>query len=543
VVPSGRTTLRQTGRLGRLAENAVTAYCRDGSSVLPMRIPFPERITPWHAGCFAVILCTFEILQGTQPLFVGCVFTYIMLATAAFNLAGGLYRASGTYILANAILSLVLALCAKVVFGESADSNLRDPMTTILVYTAGMAGMLVAVAVSRKMIPKVALLERDDDPADYRQIGIGCLAFALAQPFLLAAMAGGEGTITSALGQFTQFLPLGLLLASYDEIRSSGGRRSMNVIFLLTSLWVIIAGGILATSKQALFTPLAIYAVVCGALRYKFRPTGVFAIAIVAFLLTYYLVPYSQVVRSYTRDISGFSDRVDAAVYWLSHFDEVRAEYDKTNDEFKLATGPHYYSEDRGFLERLSMVGVDDALINVADRGDKFGYQPMFFAVANVVPHFLWPGKPDTNYNNVYGHEIGVIPDDDYNTSISFGPAADAYNMGGWPAVLLLLPIVITVMFMMVDSVAGSIKKTPWGMVYTILFLHIGPEGSLGICIYVAFQTSVVLVVTVYAARYVLPIVGSVFFPERRKSMWMRKVREFPKTAVAPPPQAADGPV
>lgn len=509
-----------------------------------MRIPFPERIPPWHAGCFAALLCSFELLQGTPPLFAGCVFAYIMMATMAFNMAGGLYRASGAYIFANAILSLILAQCSKVAFGEPANSNLRDPMTTILVYTAGMAGMLFAVVVSRKLIPKVPLLERGDVAEDLRQIAVGCIALGIAMPFIAGLLGNNEpGSLSSALNQLNQFLPLGVVLATYDEIRTSQGRRSINAFVILGSLYIIINGGILQTSKQGLFTPLVGYGAVCGALRYKFRPSGMVAMAIVTFVMVYYLVPYSQVVRSYTRTIDNFSERVDASIYWLENLDEVRAENSVGTEDIILSSGPRYYDQDRGFLERLSMVGMDDALINVADNGPKFGYEPMIFAVGNIVPHFLWPNKPNTNYANVYGHEVGVIGDEDTETSISFGPSADGFNMGGWWGVFVVLPFVLTGMFTVVDSVSGSIEKSPWGLAYTVFFFHLAPEGSLGGCIGASFQTTIILVFTVYMARYAMPLLGSLFFPERRKSVLLRKVREFPKTAVPLPPETAGGPV
>jgi hypothetical protein len=509
-----------------------------------MHIPYPKRIPPWCAGCFAGILCAFELLQGTPPLFVGCVFAYIMMATMAFNLAGGLYRASGAYIFANAVLSLILALCAKVFFSEPADLNLRDPMTTIMVYTGGMAGMLLAVIISRKLIMKTPLLERGDMPADYRQIAIGCIAMGMGLPFIASLVGNNEpGSLSSALNQFGQFLPLGLLLATYDEIRSTHGRRSMTLFFIIGALFMVILWGILSTSKQGLFTPLAAYAVACGALRYKLRPSGVAGVVIVAFVMVYYLVPYSQVVRNYTRDIPDWGDRIDASIYWLENLDEVRAENNRDVEDILLGSTPHYYSGDYSFLERLSMIAIDDALIDVADNGPKFGYMPIINAIENIVPHFLWPNKPSINYNNVYGHETSVLGDEDTDTSVSYGPSADAFNMGGWLGVLVLMPIVLTMMFAVVDSVSGSIAKTPWGLAYTVLFFHAAPEDSLGGCISLAAQATVVIVVTVFMARYAMPLVGSVVFPERRKSVVMRKVREFPKATMPLPTEPAGGPV
>lgn len=506
-----------------------------------MRIPFPERIKPWHAGIFAVVLCTMEILEGTSLLFTLCVFGYVMLATAAFNLAGGLYRASGAFVFANSLLSLIVALCIKVFIGEPADGNLRDPLTSILVYMVGMGAILVAVVASRFMVPRTALLDRAKIEDDIRQIAVGCVATGILLPLVAAYLNSGQGSLGSALNQFQDFIPLGLVLAIYYEIISSNGRRSMNAIIFIGSVYVVLFGGILSTSKAALFTPLASYIVVCGALRYRLRMVTLIGTSFVCFILFYFLVPYDQIVRVYVQDVSTFGERWDASMYWLEHIQEVRATYNIINVDIALSHGPHFYNEDRGILERFGMIAMDDALINITDINGTYGYQPMIVAVDDLVPHILWQNKPTYSYNNTYGHEIGVLSPDDMTTSISFGPSADAYHMGGWYGVFFLMPLVITVLFIMVDSVAGSIKRSPWGLAYTVFFLHAAPESSLGTCLDNAFISSGILVVTVYLARYILPVIANVFLPEQRRVRILRVPRSLPKTAdLAIPDSAGD---
>jgi len=501
-----------------------------------MRIPFPERITPWHAGAFAALICAFELLLGTQPLFCACVFIYIMLATVAFNLAGGLYRAAGAFVFANAVLSLIFCQIAKVCVGEAADANLRAPMTSILVYTGGMASILVAVVVSRKLVAKVPLLDRGRQNENTRQTAIGCIAVGIGMPFLVSAIGADPGSIGTILNQFGQFLPLGLVLATYDEIRSSHGRRSANLALIIGSLYMVFIGGILGTSKQGLFTPFASYVVVLGALRYKLNYKGILSIALVTWIMLYYLVPYAQVVRNYTRDLPTFDEHWDASIYWLNHLDDIRAEYNANDQDIELNSGPHYYSKDRGFLERLGALAMDDALIDTTDIHGAYGFQPLIVGIENVVPHFIWKNKPVYLYNNSYAHEIGILGEEDFTTSISFGPSADGYHQAKWIGVLVVMPLVLIVLFTIVDSVAGSIKHSPWGLIFTVYFLHAGAESTLGSCFTSAFIVSITIVITVYAARYVLPLVGSVLFPERRKTILVRSLQPVPATHTALPP-------
>jgi len=172
---------------------------------------------------------------------------------------------------------------------------------------------------------------------------------------------------------------------------------------------------------------------------------------------------------------------------------------------------------------------MDDALINITDINGTFGYQPMIVAVDDLVPHAIWANKPDYTYNNTYGHEIGVLATEDYTTSVSFGPSADAYHMGGWYGVFFLMPLVMTVLFIAVDSISGSIKNAPWGLAYTIFFLHAGPESSLGSCLDNAFISSGILIVSVYLARYILPVIANLFLPEQRRFRVLRNPRIIPK--------------
>jgi len=500
-----------------------------------MRLPFPTHIKLWHSGAFATVLCLFELLEGTPPFFVLFVFVYILLATVAFNLAGGLSTPSGAYVFANASLSLIFVLCAKVLIGEAADVNLRSPMTSIMVYTGGMAGILLAVKLSHWFIPKVAILDRDNLNVDMRQIAIACIASGIIIPTIAGFFYTGAGSLGSALNQFGFFLPLGLMLAVYDQIRSSNGRSSVNIFFILGSLYAILTGAILGTSKQALFTPLAAYLVVCGAMQFRLRIIHIATLSISSFLMLYYMVPYDQIVRNYTHDATTFEVRWDTAMYWLNHLDELRAEYNISNEDVAISRGPHYFSEDRGLLERLGMIGMDDALINITEINGTYGYRPLAVAYGNIVPHFLWKNKPDYDFANVFGHELGLLAYEDFTTSIAFGPSAMAYHMGKWVGVLLIMPVVTLMLFIAVNSTTGTIERSPWTLIFTLYFLHTGPEGDLGEMIIITFLVTGIVIVSVYTARFALPLLGALFFPARHTSIPQRGSAPLPFTASSLP--------
>jgi hypothetical protein len=503
-----------------------------------MRIPFPERVPPWAAGCFAGLLCFLELLQGTRPAFVVFVFLYIMLATMAFNMAGGLYRASGAYVFASAMLSLIVVLCAKVYYGEAADTNLIEPVTTIMVYTAGMGSILLAVILSRKFLPAAPLLGFSRPSSELRNTANGCIAAGILLPIISSFLDSAPGTLGSALNQFQLFIPLGIILAVYVEIHESRGRHFLNFMIVLASTFLIVNGGIIACSKQALFTPLACVAVTCGALRYRFRLWEVLILGVFTFVLFYYFVPYAQVVRNYTRDIPRYGDRAEASVYWLNHLEEVRTLNESSLESAANDERPHYFSSQFGFLERLGMISIDDALVSFTDNNGAFGYRPIFIAMDNLIPHFLWRNKPNFDFNNVYAHEVGILAEDDTSTSVSFGPSADAYHLGKWFGVLVVMPVVLTIMFFVADATTSDIKQSPWGLVFTVAFFHSAPEAMLGLCLDMSFFITITLLITFYFAHYFMPLFTLILFPERRQKVQVRGLFVVDKTA---PPVTAKG--
>jgi multidrug efflux pump subunit AcrB len=67
-----------------------------------------------------------------------------------------------------------------------------------------------------------------------------------------------------------------------------------------------------------------------------------------------------------------------------------------------------------------------------------------------------------------------------------------------------------------------------------VVFFHSAPEATLGGCLGEAFMLTGILVFTVLLAQYVMPLIGSVFFPERNRKvmMWTTFSRKLPKPRI-----------
>src|SRR5579871_1825642 len=160
-----------------------------------VRIPYPERISLQYAISFATLLSAAQLYQGTNPLFSLYSFLFIVIATIAFNLAGGLARPSGAYVFFYAVLAVILGLCWKAILGEPADSHLLLPLLTMKVFLGSIIAMLGAVFVSRRFTAKRPLLGRMVTDDNIQNATVGCMVTGLVLTVLLMVVPRQNGSI------------------------------------------------------------------------------------------------------------------------------------------------------------------------------------------------------------------------------------------------------------------------------------------------------------------------------------------------------------
>ena len=234
-----------------------------------VRIPFPERIPIDRVAIFAGTLFIIQSLEGTALYFsVGCV-AFILIAALAFNIAGGLTRASGAYVFFYSTLVVIVGLCHKAYLGEPAQSNLLVPQTDIEVYVGGITAMLVAVFVSRRFARKTGLLQTVlKESAMYRS-AIGCIVFGIVGGAIISLLGESAFRLNTAFTQLNHLIPLGIIIGVMYEIRRSGGTRSANLPVILAAVYIFIFYGLLAFSKQGMFTPIVCWLLPVCALRFR----------------------------------------------------------------------------------------------------------------------------------------------------------------------------------------------------------------------------------------------------------------------------------
>ena len=452
-----------------------------------MRLPFPDRVSVKTLFYFAAALCVVQLVQGTDSTFALCCFFYVLTAGFAFNVAGGLSHTSGAYIFFNSILGLILGVCYKAILGERADSNLQNPLLTIYVYLGGMAMMLVAVYLSRKLTLRRPIL--GDILPDYKMqtATVGCTVVAFLIVFFEALAPVGAGSVIALLNQVNHFFPLAIIFGVIHTIRRTGGRRSINLPVLLCFIFMFF-NGLIGFSKEGMFTPFACYALAAASQRYRFsRSQVVIGILAVVFIFRY-LVPFSQYGRIFKQESAIANIRT--AFTLLENLGQVRRDY------IESAAGTYdeelyeYFDSPQGFFDRLQMISIDDALIDHTENFGTFGMSPVIFSLENMVPHFIWKDKPTLLLGNTFAHEVGLLGEQDDSTGVSFSATASSFHVAGWKGIFFLVPTLWFILFWVYDSLCGDVRKAPWGLLMLAVYTHAAPEGDITSVIYIFFHWS-----------------------------------------------------
>jgi len=258
-----------------------------------------------------------------------------------------------------------------------------------------------------------------------------------------------------------------------------------------------------------MISPFLCWFLAAASQRYKVSRAQIVGGIFLIFITFQYLVPYAQYGRSYRGET--FAENVDVAIGFFSNIEYVRTQYieSEVDEDDQLLRG--YYTTHQGFFDRLQMIGPDDAIFAYTEQNGPLGLYPIGLFFENLVPHFIWPDKPIWGGGNLYAREIGILPEEDTTTGVSFSPAGEAFRLGGWTGVLLVAPLFWIAAFILFDSLCGDVRKSPWGLIVVLVYAHLAPEGGLGGVGYAMGYVAFAVLFSAFLGTYLMPIVGTFF--------------------------------
>ncbi|WP_172838276.1 hypothetical protein [Terriglobus roseus] len=472
-----------------------------------MKVTLPTHVPMRYVFRVVAVLFALQMLEGTSIYASLAYCAFIVVMSDAFNACGGLVYPSGAAIFFMGLLTMILGGLVKTVLGEPLDSNVLAAQKTMMVYLVGACSLWTAARINARIRRKKPFLQSLQIHDRFQQAAMGA---ALIGQFggLLVPVA-----VLSTFNQVNNFLPLSIMLAVYGTTQKTDGWRSFSVLAFIISVWLTLFWGIFSFSKQGMFTASVAWALAATIAGYWMTTRRLVFVTVFAVSMATFLTPLSQLGRVYKDD----PDSQEKALDMLFHPLRTREEYQAlVAEQLQISTAYHWFNENYGLLDRLTVFPIDDALIHLTDDGHSATILPIESYVLNMIPRYFVGQKAELHWGNRYAHEIGMLADNDTTTGISFSPFADAYHCVQWWGVTLIMFPCYLAMFWVMDSLTGSTKQTFWAAIYLLFLAHGAAEGMMNAPFIAVSVVAFSVVLAAFVTTHILPMIGALLIPVRR---------------------------
>jgi hypothetical protein len=344
---------------------------------------------------------------------------------------------------------------------------------------------------------------------NYTTAGLGCIMVTFANNAAGAFFGIAPGGLLSALRQLDDFLPLGILLATIGAINDSKGKNTMNFVNAFGMLF-LFCQGLTALSKQGMLGPMLCWVLAVVYKGFDLKRPQIISIVVGVFMAFFVFSPLSQSRDLITDDMT-YTDKLIFGIDSIIHIQRIR---EHVAGYGTGAPSHSYFSTGQNVLvQRLTMIGTDDALINVASSAEPEGWGVVADNYLNFIPHALAPNKRDPPTGNQYGHEIGgMLADNDFGTGISFSPVSESFRIHRWIGLFVILPGVWLILFASVEFICGDLRTSPWTLMPILIAAHVAPEGMLAGQIYMTGYGNAGFLLGILIATRLSPTLGKLFF-------------------------------
>jgi hypothetical protein len=182
----------------------------------------------------------------------------------------------------------------------------------------------------------------------------------------------------------------------------------------------------------------------------------------VMLIVWFFVYPFSQNARTEVRNATSYSEKIAITEHYIiapsdfpseaENADPDLAEYGESNAKLSI-------------VQRFSLLRSGGMLIS-ADEVQGFTgvdrYLPVFLF---IVPHFIWPDRPDPIFSNELGHKAGFrMGRNDTSTGIAIASPAFFYDIGGWLALPVYTILDFGLFFYGLRCMVGDASESVWGL-------------------------------------------------------------------------------
>jgi hypothetical protein len=215
-----------------------------------------------------------------------------------------------------------------------------------------------------------------------------------------------------------------------------------------------------------------------------FRHWAIFLFLIPALLgFQFIFGPTADMMKSKVNDLKGMQAY---QAMWTANWEALRnpelssqaavftrAEYEKKAD--------YYFIANVGYFERVSLLKTGDKLVSATIAHGHTGWDVIGLEVSLLPPRFIWPDKPLQGPSSQLARFAGMVGDEDYTTSVSFGMFPELFHALGYAGVFFIGLPVVTLIFWWFRCFIGDYSGlTLYGLMLIGSIHHTIAEDLLG---------------------------------------------------------------
>ncbi len=267
----------------------------------------------------------------------------------------------------------------------------------------------------------------------------------------------------------------------------------------IPALGIPALAGIAGSTKLLMFQPLFAYAATCFFFGFHFSRKSLVTIAGAAVLAVAVLAPLAQIGRYAFAGMStaeALSGAFDLVADQILDGDGISGIQDMAQTSGEAV----YYDAEVGLLNRFSLIGASDRLIDTTMNTSPEG---LYFALMQmpILPRSLFGEGAETPPNNYLGYKAGFVSMHDTQTSIAFGVFADAFAVEGWIGAALLPFLGFALVFLCHRLIGDGLTANPFAIFLLIELQHSFAEASVGYLVFYCIR-----LLPVYLGMYLFVI-------------------------------------